>query len=157
MKSPGIIYRRYRQLKRKLLYEKMQEARKKVSKNCVYGKAIDILDRDRVIHTHICLYNENIKAGLEVCNHACDCNAFICKFSKKNIEDEFNVELGDQTVRCKKYPELNVLEWVLDKTLDDATKEPTILVKIIVLAIAFLENLIKVTVRDQKRLMNTRI
>ena len=35
MKSPGVIYRKYRQLKRKILYEKLQEARKKLSKNCL--------------------------------------------------------------------------------------------------------------------------
>ena len=64
--------------------------------------------------------------------------------------------LSDSVIRSKKYPELNVLEWVLDKTLDDARKEPTIFVKIIVLAINLLEGLIKTTVRNQKRLMDNK-
>jgi len=147
MKSPGVIYRRYRQLKRKLLYEKMQEIRKMCGKNCVYGKEVNILDRDKVFHSHICLYNKQVPTDFEICTNAEDCNAFICKYGKKDVQEFFN------TIRNKKYPELNVLEWVLDKSLDDAVKEPTIFVKIIVLAISFLENLIKITAKNQKRLM----
>lgn len=156
MKSPGVIYRRYRQLKRKLLYDKLQEIRKRSGKNCVYGKAIDIIDGNKTFHAHVCLYNKHIDSGLECCNHADECNAFICKFAKEDVVVFFNQELKDPSVRNKKYPELNVLEWVLDKSLDDAIKEPTIFVKIIVLAIGFLEGLIKITAGNQKRLMENK-
>lgn len=156
MKSPGVIYRRYRQLKRKILYDKLQGARRKLAKNCFYGKELEIIDRDKPLKIYICLYNKNLNNGLDACNHAEDCNAFIYKFSKKTIEDEFNNELKNSAIRNKKYPELNCLEWVLDKSLDDAKKDPSIVVKIIVLAINFLEGIIKITAKDQKRLMDDR-
>jgi hypothetical protein len=154
MKSPGIIYRRYRQLKRKILYEKLQETRRKEHKNCIYGRMVDVIDRDRVYHLRICLYNKNVEHGLEVCSQSEDCNAFVNKFSKEAVEKEFNKELKDPFIRGKKYPELNLLEWVLDKSLDDAKKEPTLFVRVIVYLINLLENTIKITGDDQKRLMD---
>jgi len=154
MKSPGVIYRRYRQLKRKILYDKIQEARKKSNRNCFYSKGLEIVDQNRTIHTYVCLYNKNVQEGLDVCNHPEDCNAFACRFSKKDIENDFNNELKSTTIRSRKYPELNCLEWVLDKTLEDAKRKPSIFVKIIVLAISALENLIKITASNQKRLMD---
>jgi hypothetical protein len=156
MKSPGVIYRKYRQLKRKILYEKLQEARKKLSKNCFYGKYIEILDKDTTIPIYVCSYNRDINKGIDICNYPEDCNAFVYKFSKKDIEEDFNNELKNPAIRNKKYPELNCLEWILDKTLEDAKKEPSIFVKFIVLFINFLEKIIKITARDQKRLMDDR-
>lgn len=156
MKSPGIIYRRYRQLKRKTLYEKMQESRKKSAKNCVYGAPINIIDKNKSYPVFICLYNKNISKGLEICNNPEDCNAFICKHSKKEVEDNFEKDLKDFSIRNKRYPELNTLEWILDKALDDAKKEPTPLVKVILFLINLLESLIKITDRDQKRLMSNK-
>jgi hypothetical protein len=154
MKSPGVIYRRYRQLKRKVLFDKLQDAKRKLAKNCFYGKELEIIDGGKHLKIHICLYNKNFNNGLDACNHPEGCNAFVYKFSKKYIEDEFDNELKNPTLRNKKYPELNCLEWVLDKSLDDAKKEPSIIVKIIILAISFLEGVIKITANDQKRLMD---
>jgi hypothetical protein len=154
MKSPGIIYRRYRQLKRKILYEKLQESRRRIAKNCIYGKSLDIIDKYKTHSVYICLYNKDVSKGLDVCNHPEECNAYICKNSRKDIEDGFENELKDFSIRNKKYPELSTLEWVLDKSLDDAKKEPTNFVKMVIFIINYLENLIKFTVKDQKRLMS---
>lgn len=156
MKSPGIIYRRYRQLKRKLLYEKLLESRKRSAKNCIYGKYLDIVDKSKNYSVSICLYNKDISKGLEVCNHPEECNAFICKQSKEDIEKLFEKELSDSSIRIKKYPELNILEWVLDKSLDDAKKEPSLLTKILLSIINSIESLIKITAKDQKRLMSNK-
>jgi hypothetical protein len=156
MKSPGVIYRRYRQLKRKILYEKLQEARKKLSKNCFYSKHIEILDKNIMIPVCICAYNIDINKNIDICNNPEDCNAFVNKFSRKYVEDDFNSELKNSLIRNKKYPELNCLEWILDKTLEDAKKEPSIFVKFIVLLIIFFEKLIKITAKNQKRLMDDR-
>jgi hypothetical protein len=154
MKSPGTIYRRYRQLKRKTIFEKIQETRKKAAKNCIYGKSLDILDKNKTLHCFVCLYNKNINAGLDICNHPEDCNAFICKYTKEDIENSFYKDLKDITTFNKKYPEIALLEWVLDKTLEDAKKEPTPLVKLAVYLINLLEDLIRITAKDQKRLMS---
>lgn len=156
MKSPGIIYRRYRQLKRKLLYEKLLESRKKAAKNCIYGKYLDVIDKSKNYSISICLYNKDIGKGLEVCNHPEECNAFICKHSKEEVERIFERDLNDSSIKNKKYPELNILEWVLDKSLDDAKKEPTILTRILLAVINSIESLIKITAKDQKRLMSNR-
>ena len=156
MKSPGVIYRRYRQLKRKILFDKLQDAKRKLAKNCFYSKELEIVDGGKHLKLYVCLYNKNLNNGLDVCNNQDGCNAFVYKFSKKDIENEFNNDLKNPTLRNKKYPELSCLEWILDKSLDDAKKDPSIFVKIIVLAINFLESLIKITVKDQKRLMDDR-
>lgn len=152
MKSPGIIYRRYRQTKRKILYEKLQEAKKKSFKNCLYGKYVDIIDSNKIVPICVCLYNKDVNRGLDLCSNPFDCNAFIYKRSKKDIEEEFISDLKNPLIINKKYPELSCLEWVLDKTLEDAKKEPSIFVKIIVLIINILENAIKITANDRKRL-----
>jgi|SRR5271157_4527217 hypothetical protein len=154
MKSPGIIYRRYRQLKRKILYDRFQEARKREHRNCVYGKMVEVMDKDKSYQIPICLYNQNVERGLEVCSQSWECNAFVNRFSKESIEKELNQELKDPYIRMTKYPELNVLEWILDKSLDDAKKEPTFLGRVAIHLIDLLENFIKSTVGDQKRLMD---
>jgi len=114
---------------------------------------VDVFDKDKTYRIHVCTYNKNIERGLEICSQPADCSAFVNKFSKEVIEKEFNKELKDSYLRAKKYPELNLLEWVLDKSLEDAKKEPTILVKISIFIINLLESFIKITGDDQKRLM----
>lgn len=154
MKSPGIIYRRYRQLKRKTLFEKLQKAIKKSATNCIYSKTLDILDNDKTLHCFICLYNKNTNVGLDTCNHPEECNAFICRHTKKSVEDSFYKDLKDLSVFNKKYPEIAIMEWVLDKTLEDAKKEPVFLVRFIICVISLLEDLVRFTAKSQKRLMS---
>jgi hypothetical protein len=154
MKSPGVIYRKYRQIRRKLLYDKIQEARRWEHRNCVYGKMIEVTDKSGKHSIPICLYNKNLDKGLDVCSNPIECNAFINKNSKESVEVSFNAEIKDINIRSRKYPELNILDWVLDKNLEEAKKSPSILVKIAITIIELLENFIKSSQKDEKTLMD---
>ncbi len=150
MKSPGVIYRKYRQLRRKLLYDTIQEAKRCSHSNCVYGKVVEVTTNGVTHKIPICLYSKN----LDTCSNPLECNAFINKNIKEKVEEKLLNELKDPNIRANKYPELNLLDWVLDKTLEEAKKEPNLIVKVAVYLIGLLENLIKITEKDQKVLMD---
>lgn len=151
MKSPGVIYRKYRQVKRKLLYFKIAESYRKSHKNCHYGHFIRYRDSDNGPRsTKICMYAVwNDPEGLydhrklDICTCASKCNAFAPKKTRDEIVAEFEREVDDRDICITKYPELFTYKWVLDKDLEAAKKKPGLLSRIIVWAINFLEKLLK--------------
>lgn len=169
MRSPGVVYRRYRQLRRKLLYKKIQESRKKLHDNCVYGKKIEYFD-DSSGTTQIvrlCMYscklsslglskNIDMSENLDICTSPSVCNAFACKWSKEKIEEEFNSELNNYSIKEEKYPELAVFEWILDKSLHDAQINPGWFGNLLVRTIIILENLLKNIRGSRKKLHQTK-
>jgi len=147
MKNPGVIYRRYRQLKRKLLYDKIVRARQVCHRNCYYGKVLslqsDILDI-RSTDFLVCRYGlEESSDELVLCTKPTECNAFANKWTREKVEAQFGIETADWKIKLEKYPELVALEWVLDKDLTDAIKSPSFLGSLVVNAIMFLEKLLK--------------
>jgi hypothetical protein len=154
MKSPGVIYRRYRQLKRKLLYDKLVRARQQEHGNCFYGETLTNMDGPHEIGGswfRVCMYDYDPKTRkLVYCTCPGDCNAFANKWSKEKVEKLFEQELSDWKTKVEKYPELVALEWVLDKDLTDAIKRPRFLNVIIVAVIMFLERFLKYTNKIQK-------
>ena len=140
MRSPGVIYRKYRNIKRKYLYEKVLESRKKCFENCFYSKNLDYTDHlNKNRHIKLCTVNKNI----DVCSCPVACNAFISKINKNNLKKEFEDELKDYAVKKYKYPDLLELEWVLDKNLKEAIENPSIIEKCIIYIINILESLLK--------------
>ena len=142
MRSPGVIYRKYRQLKKKLLYDKIISAKQRIHCNCSYGKRLpgDI---------NICLYGLSHEGDLDICTNPWDCNAFALKWTKKKVLEQFNKELSNYKTKHTLYPELCAYEWVLDKNLHNAVKEPKFFGKILVQLIEFLENLLKSSIGNQ--------
>ena len=145
MKSPGIIYRRYRQLKRKLLYDKIVRARETRHSNCHYGKVIDHGSPAGPCFTRFCVcsYDYSLNKDMVLCTCPRECNAFVSKWTREKVEYEFNKELEDYKTKLDKYPELVALEWVLDKDLTDAMKNPSFLGSLIVSVIMMLEKSLK--------------
>jgi hypothetical protein len=154
MKSPGVIYRRYRQLKRKFLYEKVVRARQISHCNCFYGRSIghgsagdpgfswfNIFTYD---------YDPN-KKEMVLCTCPKECNAFANKWTKEKVEVDFEKEMSDWKVKIERYPELVALEWVLDKDLTDAMKNPSPAGNLILNTIVLLEKLLKYINTRQKR------
>lgn len=169
MRSPGVVYRRYRQLRRKLLFEKIQQSRQKINENCAYGKVLDYFDEStgtrQVIN--LCLYackKNNLGSkkhidtaeDLDVCTSPGICNAFACRWSKEEVEEDFNKDLRDYSIKEKKYPELALFEWILDKSLHDAQIDPGWFGRLLVRSIIVLENILKSIRRSQKRLYETK-
>jgi hypothetical protein len=144
MRSPGVIYRRYRQLKKKIIYDKMSVAHKKRHQNCCYGSLLSCRDSDKTTCLKICGYNSKEESDiLEICDNPEECNAFICKWTKDQIIKNTIEELSDSKIKRRLYPELTVMEWILDKDLHEAILKPSLIGKIIVFLIDFLENLLK--------------
>lgn len=159
MKSPGVVYRRYRQLKRKLLYEKMVKARKIEFCNCHYGVTLDMFGDDfgHFSYVQICSYDYapaqfDIRKPF-VCTNPRECSAFASIWTKEKVLEQFEKELNDWDTKQKLYPELVALEWVLDKELADAMKEPTFIGKIIISTIVVLEILLRHIKPRQKAIL----
>lgn len=168
MKSPGVIYRQYRKLYRKILYKKCQDASKKAHENCVYGKGLLINSKAESqqkikLCTYGCVNIKDIEKGnlnldlLDICTNPIECNAFVCKMRKEDVESELKTELQDPNVKYKKYQELAAYEWVLDKSLSDAQKNPGIFGRLLVWMINLLENILKLVTGPRKNLMENEI
>jgi len=146
MRSPGVIYRKYRQLKRKLIYDKLVESRKVTHKNCHYGKYLireDDHGNKKVVH--LCSFNSTSKDRIEICTKPLECNAFANKWTKEIIISEFEKILEDPKLKAELFPELTAYEWVLDKSLKEAKKKPGLIVSFIIFLISTLEKVIKTT------------
>lgn len=149
MRSPGVIYRQYRQQLRKVLYEKTVEALKKENKNCIYSVILKATRDEETRKIPLCAFRIQREGAeeLEACTCPKECNAFAHKYSKEELRERLRSELEETLSDPKKayseYPDLAVYRWVLDKDLDDAEKEPKALVKPLVWLIHLLEEVIK--------------
>lgn len=145
MRSPGVIYRRYRQIRKKILYDRIGTAFRCAHENCHYGKIVTYRDGDGCEHTiNVCNYNPSVSEGvIELCTDPVTCNAFVNKWNKDKITQEVDKELSDPSIKKDKYPELAILEWALDKDLNDAIKNPGFFGNIIISCIAFLEKILR--------------
>lgn len=147
MRSPGVIYRRYRQLRKKLLFDKVVEASKQKHTNCHYGKLLQYYEEKStdLVNRRVCLCLYPCQRGddPEICDCPQECNAYVNKWTRELIEKKFNEEISDPNVKAMLYPELCVMEWVLDKSLNEAKKEPSFIGKLIIFCIRSLENLLK--------------
>lgn len=156
MRSPGVIYRRYRQIKKKILYDRTVQAHLRLHENCYYGKEIkytdnDVIDLNGIERTiKACVYNSTDN-HIEICDNPQECNAYASKWTKEKIINKINEELSDPNIKRKYYPELNVLEWVLDKELHLAVQEPSFTGKIIIKFIEILESILRNSNNNQKK------
>jgi len=145
MRSPGVVYRRYRQIKKKILYDNLSEARKCLHCNCHYGKEMVYKEGSNIERTiKICMYGQTFTEGnIEICTNPYICNAYVNKWNKDKVIEAVDKMLSDHETKKKLYPELTMLEWVLDKDLNDAIKNPGFFGTIIVKCIEFLESILR--------------
>jgi hypothetical protein len=145
MRSPGVIYRRYRQIRKKILYDRLAEARNCLHCNCYYGEILLYTDDSgKSTFLNICRYSSLLDKGIvEGCTNPSICNAFSNKWTKDKVVEEVEKELSDHDIKKRKYPELTLLEWVLDKDLNDAIKNPGFFGTIIIKCIEFLESILR--------------
>jgi hypothetical protein len=153
MRSPGVIYRRYRQMRKKFLYDKLEQARVCSHSNCHYGKVVSYADEQGVEHSiKMCNYNTLLEKGrIEICTNPSECNAYVNKWTKDRVVEAAEKELLDPEVKKRLCPEIAILEWVLDKDLNDAIKNPGFIGSIIIRCIEFLENCIKYQANNRTR------
>lgn len=151
MRSPGVIYRRYRQAKKKILFDKISLIHQKSFENCMYGLPVDYKDNDSKSRTvKLCSFAAGTTssatidlASLDVCTCASKCNAFAPNKTKAQITHDFNEELKSPEIVLRKYPEVALMEWVLDNELEKAKVNMSPIKKLIVTIINFLERSLK--------------
>jgi hypothetical protein len=161
MRSPGVIYRRYRQLKRKLLYDRIVQARKTCHDNCHYGRSINTETEGRgTICFKLCVYGFDPESAdskkPELCTNPSECNAFVNKWTKEKVVQSFEEDLNNWEVKSRKYPELVALEWVLDKDLVEAVKNPGFFAKIVIRFMMFLEDSLVYMSHKQRKKMESK-
>jgi len=159
MRSPGVIYRQYRQLRRKLLHNRTVDALLKEHRNCAFGKVLKATrDNGETRLIKICIFRnlKNQDNELELCTCPHECNAFAYNIAKSDIKEavknEFDKLLEDPKRLRAVYPELAVYQWVLDKPLTDAKAYPKLWTKPLILLIELLEWVIRITDTRQKSL-----
>lgn len=153
MRSPGVIYRQYRKLRKKHLFENIVEARRKDHKNCVWGRILTVTKNEETRNIPICIFdNTRSNGNYELCTCPKECNAFCVKSTKQSIIENFEDALKDPIRIKKEYPDLAMFQWILDKPLTDLKEYPPFGVRFIVAIISFLEGLIKFSYPNQKNL-----
>jgi len=100
---------------------------------------------DRVVK--LCLLRPD---NLDVCTNARDCNAFARRWTDDKVAEEFNKVMADDVAKKKTFPELWSYEWVLDKSLNEARRDPGPIMSVVVMMISFLESLLRALGGKQK-------
>jgi len=147
VKSPGVIYRKYRQVKRKYLFNKVSESYRKDHENCSYGHSVEYKDtNNRERNAKLCMCGvdgpgKQVKdfRCIDICTNAASCNAF----APKRNRDEVSAEFEDFDICSAKYPEIAAYMWVLDKDLETAKKNISPITKLIISLIDLLESTLK--------------
>lgn len=128
MKNTRAVYKKLREIKYFHLIKLYKIFSKRVPENCKYNILHYIVSNDRSYGIRLCMLHQpslDIKDGvyanlLEVCQHpnnASNCNGFIYRFSKEEIQAFFEKELADTKIKEKKYSDICALEWVLEQSI----------------------------------------
>jgi hypothetical protein len=150
MKSPGVIYRQYRQARKLAFLRLITASRNKTHENCAYAGVISYLDVDgKSKQVKICKFRPD---SLDVCTNPRDCNAFSRKWQDEQIAERFSSIMSNQAEMKRHFPELWTYEWVLDKSLNEARKSAGFLGSMIVSMIALLESALR-SLGGKKKIM----
>lgn len=125
MRNVRSVYTKLRDVKYFHLTKLYKEYLKKIPENCKYNFRYQISEKAEI---RLCLLHQpdlDLSKGIypyliDVCQipeHCKNCNAFICKYSKEDIQTIFDNELGNQKLKAKKYPDICALEWVLEQSV----------------------------------------
>jgi hypothetical protein len=127
VRSSYTVYRKLREVKYRYLILFYKRYLKKAPYNCKYNYAYKFTGEDGIEHEiRLCLLHqenkENLSKGvflnlIDVCDKTADCNqcnAFVFKYSKKDIQQIFEEDIKNNK---KKYPEICALEWVLERSI----------------------------------------
>ena len=125
MKSVRAVYTKLRDVKHHHLVKLYKKLLKKIPENCKYNVPYYINEKAEI---RLCLLHQpdiDLSKGvhphlIDVCQisaHSTNCNAFICKFSKKDVQEIFEAQLENEKVKIKKYPDITALEWALEQSV----------------------------------------
>jgi len=137
------ITQKLRELKYSYLVKLYKTWLKRKPENCRYNYPY-VIKKDKIVtKVHLCLLHqpesncpkerfiwpppnpEDAKIQphlLDICqetHHFTHCNAFAFRYTKKEIKDLFEEKLKDPKYKEREYPEISLLEWVLEKSSAD--------------------------------------
>lgn len=141
MKKVRDVYQKIREVKYRYLVKVYKKYLKRIPDNCKYNYPY-VLKKDKIsTMVSLCFLHQpesnrpkgrliwpppnpnNTKIHphlLDICqeNHHCtNCNAFVLRYTKKEIQKLFEEKLKEKKFKEKEYPDLCALEWVLERSI----------------------------------------
>jgi len=152
MRTAGTIYRQYKYARKLALIRAVSSARSRKHDNCFYGRLVQYLDaHGNEQHVCLCMHKPD---DPDICTNVVECNAYANKWSDEDIREKVKAIMEDDTLKKQLFPELWAYEWVLDKSLAEAKKDPKGIIAVILMwCISVLESLLR-TVAGKKALLN---
>jgi hypothetical protein len=125
MRSVRAVYTKLRDVKYHHLVKLYKKYLKKIPENCKYNIPYNVDGKKEIRLCVLHQPNLDLSKGvyphlLTICqepNHCKNCNAFICKYTKKDVQDLFEDELKNEKLKIRKYPDITALEWVLEQSV----------------------------------------
>ncbi len=125
MKNVRAVYTKLRDVKHVHLVKFYKKLLNRIPENCKYNYKYTIVGKAPV---RLCLLHQpdvNLENGIfphliDVCQdaqHCKNCNAFVPKLNKKDIQELFEHRLKNIKLKEREYPDLCALEWVLEKSV----------------------------------------
>ncbi len=143
MKSTGKIWKKLREVKYYHLVKLYKKFLKRVPENCRYNYPYYLKKGKISTVINLCFLHQpesNLPKGrfiwpppnpenakiephlLDICqeiHHCQNCNAFVYRYTKKDLQQLFEERLNDKKYKEKEYPDICALEWVLEKPVTD--------------------------------------
>ena len=124
MKNVRAVYQKLRDVKYHHLVKLYKKYFKKISENCKYNYLYRFSTSTEI---RLCLLHQsnlNLESGIfphlvEVCqelHHCSNCNGFVIRYTKKDIQKFFEEQLKSRKIKEKNYPDICALEWVLEQS-----------------------------------------
>ena len=125
MRSPGVVYKKLKEVKYYYLVALYRKYFKKEPENCIYNKEYLFEANGQRREIRLCLLhtkgalNLNMVDICEKSHHCNNCDAFIFRYTKEDIKKIMEKDLSDKVVRQIKYPNICALEWVLERSIEE--------------------------------------
>lgn len=124
MRKVRAVYVKLKDVKHLHLVKLYKKFLRKAPENCMYNYRYVISDKAAVGLCFLHQPDANLKSGIfphliEVCQdvqHCKNCNAFIPRLNKKNIQEHFEGKLRNKKLKEREYPDICALEWVLERS-----------------------------------------
>ena len=151
MRKPYEVYKKYKELQKSHFNRERAEACERCPTNCRYNRKIHLSDRN--IDLQLCSLGQGVNSGeldpslLLVCSakrQALECNAYSPKHqTPEDIVALIQLKAQDPQTRRESYPELVLLEWVMNNQLHELQQQEKkgIIHRVIFWAITKLESI----------------
>jgi len=123
MKTSGTVYRKLREVKYRYMVEMYKKYLCRSPDHCKFNKPFRIQTDGMVRTVSLCMLHQPAEGGivphlLDICEqvgNCTECNAYVCRYTKESVKEMFEVELKNDNLKARKYPDICALEWVLER------------------------------------------